>query len=108
LALRRIHRVRLPAGSFINRAHPDHELCIVVLSGTVTVRAGGDTWRDLGERKASSTTARLTPRLSARRRFRQRHAQSDAEVAMRARRNGCRTARVIEPGTMKRFARGVD
>ena len=100
--------LRLPAGSFINRAHPDHELCIVVLSGTVTVRAGGDTWRDLGERQsvfddrapyAIYLPAGATVNVTA---------QSDAEVAIASAPGmGIGTARVIEPGTMKRFARGV-
>src|SRR2546422_10127044 len=43
---------RLPAGGFINFAHPGHEQCIVVLAGTVTIKRGGETWRDLGERQS--------------------------------------------------------
>ena len=98
---------RLPAGGFINFAHPGYEQCIVVLAGTVTIERGGETWRDLGERQnvfedrapyavylPDGDAVNIT-------------AQSDAEVGVAsAPSTGKGAARVIEPSTMKRFARG--
>jgi 5-deoxy-glucuronate isomerase len=99
---------RLPATTFLNLAQPGSELCIVVLAGTVSVRAGGETWRDLGERCSvfddrapyavylpDGAGVNIT-------------AQTDAEIGVAsAPGTGGGAARVIEPGTMKRFARGT-
>ncbi len=100
--------LRLPAGSFIDRVQPGSEMCIVVLAGTVSVRAGGETWRDLGERRSvfedRAPYAVYLPDGAAV----NVTAHTDAEVGI-ASAPGMDggAARVIEPGSMKRFARGV-
>jgi len=43
---------RMAAGAFLDFGPQANELCIVVLEGTITVAAGGATWRDLGERRS--------------------------------------------------------
>ena len=43
---------RLAAGERVAIAMPGRELCIVVLSGRVDVRAGNGDWRDLGDRES--------------------------------------------------------
>ena len=41
---------RLAAAEAISVALPGAEACVVVLSGKVTIEAGGKSWRDIGER----------------------------------------------------------
>ena len=45
------YRLR-PGESFALATKPTDEVCIVVLSGIVTVSAGDQTWRDIGGRKS--------------------------------------------------------
>ncbi|WP_200969105.1 5-deoxy-glucuronate isomerase, partial [Janthinobacterium sp. Ant5-2-1] len=43
---------RLPAGESLQLDTGKRELCIVVLTGTVTVQAGGQTWENIGNRQS--------------------------------------------------------
>lgn len=84
------------------------ELCIVVLCGTVSVKAGGDVWREIGERKSvfdpQSPYAVYVPSGQVV----DITADSNAEVALcSAPSHGEVPARLIEPATMKRSVRGT-
>jgi 5-deoxy-glucuronate isomerase len=85
----------------------EHEFCVVVLSGTVSVESDGERWKEIGERKsvfecASPYAVYLSGPEHAR-----VIAHDDAEVALaRAPAKSALPARLIEPKTMKRFARG--
>src|SRR5450631_1584067 len=88
-------------------ARPADEVCIVVLSGTVTVRSNDQTWREIGARTSvfedRAPYAVYLPRAEGARVL----AHSDAEIGVAsAPGGGSLPARLIEPGTMKRFARG--
>lgn len=83
------------------------EICIVVLSGTVTVRAGDQAWREIGERASvfedRSPYAVYLPRVDGATIV----AQTSAEIGVAsAPGSGALPARLLEPGAMKRFARG--
>ena len=100
---------RLAAGESMRGHDPARESCIVVLSGKVDVRAGSQTWRDLGDRASvfeekspfavyvpAGTDYELT-------------AATAAEIAIGAAPGtGKVAARVIEPSSMKRLTRGRD
>jgi 5-deoxy-glucuronate isomerase len=98
---------RLPKATFVNFSHPGIEQCIVVLSGTVSVRAGKQFWRAIGGRTSvfddQAPYAIYLPdgemvNVSA---------LTDAEVAVASAPGGGKLpARVIEPGAMRRFSRG--
>lgn len=99
---------RLPATSFVNFSHPGTEHCIVVLSGTVTVRAAGQSWRDIGGRQSvfedRAPYALYLPDGEA------VHiaAHTEAEIGVASAPGGGKLpARVIEPSTMRRFLRGT-
>ena len=98
---------RLGKDEEITIAADKRERCIVVLSGTVDLRAGGKTWQKIGERASvfeerspyalyipARTSASVTGRTTA-----------EIGVAS-APGSGDRPARLIEPATMKRFSRG--
>ena len=84
------------------------EACIVVLSGTVSIRAGQAAWHEIGERKSvfdeRSPYALYLPRgedLTF-------NAHTDVEIGIAsAPGGGSLPARLLEPGAMKRFARGT-
>ena len=83
------------------------ERCIVVLSGTVSVRSGGPVWTEIGERASvfedRSPYAVYLPRGMAV----TVTAHIEAEIAVAsAPGTSTRPARLIEPSAMKRFARG--
>jgi 5-deoxy-glucuronate isomerase len=83
------------------------EACIVVLSGTVTVQAGGQAWREIGERKSvfedRAPYAVYLPRAEAAKVF----AHTVAEIAVGTAPGGSQVPpRLIEPAAMKRFTRG--
>ena len=99
---------RLPVTALLNLSQPGTELCIVVLAGTVSVRAGATTWRDLGERQSvfddRAPYAVYLPDGAAV----TITAQTSAEIGIAsAPGSGGGSARVIDPGSMKRFARGA-
>jgi 5-deoxy-glucuronate isomerase len=98
---------RLAKGAVLTFDSGERELCLVVLAGTVSVRAGGQQWREIGERRSVfesvSPYAVYIPggqpvTISA---------DSDAEVAVcSAPAAGDFEARLIEPASMKRNVRG--
>jgi 5-deoxy-glucuronate isomerase len=99
---------RLGSGESITLDVDLRERCIVVLSGTVTVRSGGDAWKQIGERESvfedRSPYAVYLPRDAAA----AVTAHTDAEIGVAsAPGTGVRKARLIEPSAMKRFARGT-
>ena len=98
---------RLQAGESLQLETGKRELCIVVLTGTVTVQADGQTWEAIGNRQSVfedrspyavyvpiATTVSIT-------------AVNDAEVALcSAPATTQRPARLIEPASMTRSVRG--
>jgi 5-deoxy-glucuronate isomerase len=99
---------RLSNGDSVAVNKPGEELCIVVLAGTVTVRRGNETWRDIGER--SDVFDDLAPyavylpagdevAVTA-------HTRAEIGVASAPAASTSLPARLIEPSAMKRFARG--
>ena len=98
---------RLPKATFVNFSHPGVEQCIVVLAGTVSVRAGRQFWREIGSRSSvfddHAPYAIYLPDGDAV----NIAAYTDAEVAVASAPGGGKLrARVIEPSTMRRFSRG--
>jgi 5-deoxy-glucuronate isomerase len=98
---------RLGQGEELAIAADALERCIVVLSGTVSLRAGDQTWREVGERgsvfEQRSPYALYVPARSSATVV----ARSPAEIGVAsAPGTSGRPARLIEPGTMKRFPRG--
>jgi 5-deoxy-glucuronate isomerase len=99
---------RLRAGEeLVLPAKPTDELCIVVLSGTVTVRTNDQTWREIGSRASvfedRAPYAVYLPRAEGASVL----AHNAAEIGVAsAPGGGTLPARLIEPGAMKRFARG--
>jgi 5-deoxy-glucuronate isomerase len=99
---------RMEAGDEVTpKTGASDEICIVVLSGTLTVTSDSGTWREIGGRASvfeeRAPYAVYLPRgngVSVR-----AHTRSEIGVAS-APGNGSSPARLIEPGTMKRFARG--
>jgi 5-deoxy-glucuronate isomerase len=99
---------RLAADTFVNFSHRGLEKCIVVLSGTVDVRAAGQAWRGVGGRRSvfedRAPYAIYLPdgegvHIAA---------QTDAEVGVASAPGGGKApARLIEPAAMRRFARGT-
>jgi len=99
---------RLAPGETIALDADGRERCIVVLSGTVTVRSGGDAWKEIGERanvfEDCSPYAVYLPRGAAA----AITAHRDAEIGVAsAPGTEVRKARLIEPAGMKRFTRGT-
>jgi 5-deoxy-glucuronate isomerase len=98
---------RLAAAESISVALPGAEACIVVLSGKVTIEAGGQTWRDIGDRDSvfddrAPYAVYLPPGETAR-----IVARTAAEIGVgSAPAVAGPPARLIEPGSMKRFKRG--
>ncbi|MBW3510391.1 5-deoxy-glucuronate isomerase [Janthinobacterium sp. NKUCC06_STL] len=98
---------RLATGESLNLETGKRELCIVVLTGTVTVQAGGQHWEAIGgrssvfeERSPYAVYVPLETQVSI-------TAVSAAEVALcSAPATTQRPARLIEPSTMTRSVRG--
>ena len=99
---------RLEPGSTLSLAADALERCLVVLQGTVSVRAGSETWREIGERASvfedrapyAVYLPRGTPTSIT--------AHTDAEIAVASAPGGTAGgARLIEPARMKRFSRGT-
>lgn len=99
---------RLVAGEHISLQTGGRELCIVVLSGVVSVAAGTQRWASIGGRtsvfEAQSPFAVYVPGGQAV----AITADSAAEVALcSAPARGARPARLIEPASMRRSVRGT-
>src|SRR5438552_5310159 len=100
------YRLR-PDEELVLPAKPADEVCLVVLSGTVTVRTRDQTWTEIGDRASvfedRAPYAVYLPRAEATTVV----AHSAAEIGIAsAPGGGTLPARLIKPGTMKRFARG--
>jgi len=98
---------RLKARESLKLSSDTSERCIVVLSGTVTVRAGAEAWKEIGERASvfedRAPYALYLPRGTAA----SVEAQTACEIGVAsAPSSATRKARLIEPSTMKRFSRG--
>ena len=97
-----------PNESLELEAQAEDEVCVVVLAGTVTVRAQQHIWRDIGVRQSvfedrSPHAVYLPGSLGG-----TIEAHTAAEIAVaRAPGTGRLPPRLIEPGTMKRSVRGV-
>lgn len=98
---------RLAAGESLSIGTGSNEICVVVLRGIVSVSAQGNAWRDIGHRRSvfddEAPYAVYVPAgedVAV-------QATTDSEVAIAtAPGSRQRPARLIEPSTMKRFARG--
>ncbi len=102
------HAYRLDAGERADLAMRGRELCIVVLSGKVDVRAPGGEWRDLGGRASvfddQAPWALYLPDGAGVSIV----ARTAAEIGVaNAPGGGTLAARVIDPATMKRSVRGA-
>jgi 5-deoxy-glucuronate isomerase len=99
---------RLAPRDTVTLAADTLERCIVVLSGTVTLRTGAETWAEIGARASvfedRSPYAVYLPRGVAA--SVEAHTAAEIGVAS-APGSGARKPRLIEPSTMKRFARGT-
>jgi 5-deoxy-glucuronate isomerase len=96
-----------PREEFSIAASQEDEVCIVVLSGKVSIRAQERVWRDVGERESvfdeRSPYALYLPRADAATVL----AHTSAEIGVAsAPGGGSLPSRLIEPAAMKRFARG--
>jgi 5-deoxy-glucuronate isomerase len=101
--------LRLAPGESTERREADRESCIVVLTGTVDVRAGDLAWNGIGGRASvfderSPHAAYVPPGVAYR-----VSARDAAEIAIgTAPATGKLPPRLIEPATMKRSVRGRD
>jgi 5-deoxy-glucuronate isomerase len=99
---------RLGPGETITLATDALERCIVVLRGTVSVRAADSSWTEIGERESvfeeRAPYAVYVPRRTAASVM----AHSAAEIGVASAPGASeRAPRLIEPGSMKRFSRGT-
>ncbi|MEM5420434.1 MULTISPECIES: 5-deoxy-glucuronate isomerase [Paraburkholderia] len=98
---------RLEVDELVYVSEPDRESCIVVLSGSVDIEAGGERWSSLGSRDsvfedAAPYAVYVPPGVKATVR-----AKRNAEVGVAsAPAKGTLPARLIEPAQMKRSTRG--
>lgn len=98
---------RLASGEQLNLETDSRELCIVVLTGTVTVLAGDQVWRDIGTRQSVFDDRPPAAVYVPRRMQVSITATSDAEVALcSAPGTSDRPARMIDTNTMTRSVRG--
>ena len=98
---------RLGPGERLDLAASGDELCIVVLTGTVTVQAQGKTWRDIGRRTSVFSGEAPYAVYVPAREAAQVVATTAAEIGVaRAPGEPGREARLIEPSTMKQSTRG--
>jgi 5-deoxy-glucuronate isomerase len=99
---------RLEPGGTLTLAADTVERCCVVLQGTVTVRAGDETWREIGQRASvfedRSPYAVYLPRGTPA----SITSHTAAEIGVASAPGASAGApRLIEPRMMKRFARGT-
>ncbi|HEY3461505.1 MAG TPA: 5-deoxy-glucuronate isomerase [Casimicrobiaceae bacterium] len=99
------HRLRDGESMTVDR--PQSEACVVVLGGSVDVRAGDATWSGLGSRRDVFDDAAPFALYLPQARAVQILAHGAAQIAVAtAPGPGNAKARVIEPSQMKRFSRG--
>ncbi|CAB3724158.1 5-deoxy-glucuronate isomerase [Paraburkholderia rhynchosiae] len=98
---------RLARGETLKFDTGTTEVCVVVLTGVVSVRTADDTWRDIGARRSvfdtqSPYAVYLPPRTAV-----SIDAHDTAELALAsAPAEGLHRARLIDPGKMTRSVRG--
>jgi 5-deoxy-glucuronate isomerase len=98
---------RLETGDIVHVHETKREVCIVVLSGTVSIEAGDQKWEKLGSRDSvfedtAPYAVYLPPKMAATVR-----ADRDAEIGVAsAPATGKYPPRLIEPSQMKRSTRG--
>ena len=98
---------RLAAGEGIKLETDSRELCIVVLTGTVTVKAGEQTWENIGSRQSVFEDSPPAAVYVPRRMQVSITASANAEVALcSAPGTSDRPARLIDPHAMTRSVRG--
>ncbi|HTP97813.1 MAG TPA: 5-deoxy-glucuronate isomerase [Casimicrobiaceae bacterium] len=98
---------RLAPGESLALETARNEICMVVLRGIATVAARGDTWREIGHRTSVFADEAPYAVYAPAGEHVQVTANTEAEIAVAsAPGTGDRPARLIEPSTMKRFARG--
>ena len=98
---------RLAPGERLDLPASGNELCIVVLTGTVSVVAQGKTWRDIGRRTSVFSGEAPYAVYVPAREAAQVTATTTAEIGVaRAPGKPGREARLIEPSTMKQTTRG--
>ena len=98
---------RLAAGEQISLETDGRELCIVVLTGTVTVRAGEQSWENIGGRLSVFEDRAPAAVYVPRRMLVSIIATSQAEIGLcSAPGTSDRPARLIDPNTMTRSVRG--
>ncbi|UNK79815.1 5-deoxy-glucuronate isomerase [Sphingopyxis granuli] len=73
--------VRLAAGASYNRVEDGREACVVVLTGTVSIMAGGESFENIGGRQTVFDGAATSVYVPAGHRYRI-EAVSDAEIAI--------------------------
>jgi len=73
--------VRLAAGASCNRVEDGREACVVVLTGTVSIMAGGESFENIGGRQTVFDGAATSVYVPAGHRYRI-EAVSDAEIAI--------------------------
>ncbi|TDN63174.1 5-deoxy-glucuronate isomerase [Paraburkholderia sp. BL10I2N1] len=99
---------RLTPGETISLCEPDREICLVVLSGVVSVTAGEQQWNEIGMRTSvfdehAPYAVYIPPRLQG-----EVIAHGAVELAIcTAPAEGKLPARLIEPSSIKRSVRGV-
>lgn len=107
--------VRLAAGASYNRVEDGREACVVVLTGTVSIMAGGESFENIGGRQTVFDGAATSVYVPAGHRYRI-EAVSDAEIAIcTAPGTGAGAVRLIRSdavevrgqGTNKRHVRNI-
>jgi len=100
---------RLAPGERLALDLAGREICVVVLSGRVTVAAGGQTWRDIGDRTSVFDDGAPYAVYAPDGQGVTVEATSDAEIGVASAPGGGKLpARLIEPASMPRTVRGTD
>ncbi|MCB6185428.1 5-deoxy-glucuronate isomerase, partial [Leeia sp. TBRC 13508] len=98
----------LNVGEVVSKLETNKETCIVLLSGVVTIKAGDQTWKEIGSRTSvfderAPYAAYIPPHQTW-----EVAAHTDVEIAIcTAPAEGKLPARLIEPSMIKRSVRGV-
>jgi 5-deoxy-glucuronate isomerase len=100
---------RLGAGERLALDLAGREICVVVLTGSVTITAGGQTWRDIGDRTSVFDDRAPYAVYAPDGKGVTVEASSAAEIGVASAPGGGKLpARLIEPAAMPRTVRGKD
>ncbi|MGB3318330.1 MAG: 5-deoxy-glucuronate isomerase [Sphingopyxis granuli] len=100
--------VRLAAGASYNRVEDGREACVVVLTGTVSIMAGGESFENIGGRQTVFDGAATSVYVPAGHRYRI-EAVSDAEIAIcTAPGSGAGAVRVIRSDAVEVRGQGTN